>query len=145
MEFSAYFEAVVPGEQNNEERWTISVNTSTCADDRTMKREERTNKGTFLINAVEEHVCTRNRVWCINKSNVFCPYSTNVWTVYVHNRVDGAGVTKTRTNNTFFNIETSHFWRCSTRNTETERANYRFSWRGVSMAAFVRALWKQRR
>lgn len=91
------------------------------------------NKGTFLIDdTVKTHVCMNNVVWYINNSNmcyhaipVFhrCMNSTCTQTATV-----ARAVAKTTAGGTFFNIETSHFWRCGTRKTEAERSSCWFSW-----------------
>lgn len=59
MEFSAYFEAIVPGEQKNEERLTISVKRIYVCRRQSDQTGKTYNKGTILIGAVEAHVCMR--------------------------------------------------------------------------------------
>lgn len=122
MELSAYFEAIVPGEQKNKERLTISVKRINVCRHRAIRREKPTTRVQFHIDDVKAHVCMRNLEWYLNNSKMF-RYTIPTFVLQKTHEPCSKN-----NGNTFFNIETSHFWRCSTRNTEAERASCWFTW-----------------
>lgn len=81
MEFSAYFEAIVPGEQKNEKCLTIPVKRIYVCRRQSDQTGKTYNKVVYLIDAVKAHVCMRSVVWYINSSNKFyytIPSSTDM-------------------------------------------------------------------
>lgn len=112
--------------------WQFLWNASTCVYVRAIKREKRTTRVLFPSTLLRHMYVWENLCGNINNSNALCLYDSHIqqtYEQYMYATAAAAAVARRSENNgdTFFNIETSHFWRCSTRNTEADRASYWFS------------------